>query len=115
MNNAAFDKMVTEDFEGAEPMLEAAFTSEFKKNTFSGNIADVFDNYMVCLWNLGEQEKTIEICRDVTSRIDKKSVGPKLKKRMKTLAFVNMGEALLKQMRYDEALGAFMEGYMLDP
>lgn len=114
-NNVGVDLMASEDFEAAEPMLKAAFMSEFKKNVFDKNMPEVFDNYMICLWNLGKYEESIKICRDVISRIDRKSVRPRLQKRMKILALVNMGEALLKQMHYREALGAFMEGYMLDP
>jgi tetratricopeptide (TPR) repeat protein len=115
MHNAAYDKMMADDFEEAEPMFEAAFKSEFKKNTFNKNMINTFDNYMVCLANLGKHDKEIAICSEVLSKIDRKSIKPGVNKEMKMLALVNMGEALIKQMEYQKALGVFMQGYLLDP
>ena len=86
-----------------------------KKEIFSGEFADMLENYMAVLSNLEEFSMIIEICRDVLSAIEIKFTLPSAKNKIKLTALKEIGDAQLRSFNFEKALGAFMEAYIINP
>jgi len=114
-NNMAVEMMAEKKYDEAMPLLEKAINEIMKDNKLDPDAGGIMDNYFCALFNLKEYGQVIDACPKLIEKVGRKSSPPSMKNAVLSLIWLSLGDAYLKHMMKEEALGAYMQAYMICP
>jgi len=114
-NNMAAAMMKENKYDEAMPLLEKAVKEVLKPNKLDPDAGGIIDNYLCTLFILKEYQALIDVCPKLIEQVEKKSAYPPMKNAALSLIWLSLGDAYLKNMMKEEALGAYMQAYVIFP
>jgi tetratricopeptide (TPR) repeat protein len=114
-NNMAVELIMEKEYDEALPLLEKAVRQIMSESGLDHDAGGIMDNYFCTLFNLKEYGQVISACTTLIAKVERKSGPPWLKKEVLSVIWLALGDAYLKSMMKEEALGVYMQAYMTDP
>lgn len=114
-NNVAVPLMRQEKYDEAKPLLEKAVNELMAYSRLDPDTGGIMENYFCTLYNLKEYEAIIDACQKFIKKVERKGGSPAIKRAVLILIYLALGDAFLKILMKEEALGVFMRAYMMDP